>query len=160
MLYALYFFTFWVFILVVFHQYTFKYFDLLYLTFIVLLGGSYISFINPGKYILKLPDDTDIEFSGIHRFIIVDLAIHLFMFLFIYYWYYNYYKSHIDMNRYIHTALLIMVYMIIITVCFMYTKVISDKSVKSAMPVCDVYGIKFIEFLIVLIIGTILYMFI
>lgn len=156
MLYALYFFTLWIFILVIFHQYTFKYFDLLYLTFIVLICGSYISFINPGKYILKLSDNTDIKFSGFHRFIITDLAIHLFMFLFIYYWYYNYYKSHIDVNRYIHTALLIIVYMIIITVCFMYTKV----SATSIMPVCDVYGIKFIEFLIVLIIGTILYMFI
>jgi hypothetical protein len=155
MLYALYFLTSWIFILVVFHQYTFKYFDLLYLTFIALICGSYISFINPGKYILKLPDDKNIEFSGFHRFIIIDLAIHLFMFLFICYWYYNYYKSHININRYIHTALLIIIYMIIVTVCFLYTKV----SAKSVMPVCDVYGIKFIEFLIIFIIGTILYNF-
>ena len=157
MLYALYFLTFWVFILVIFHQYTFKYIDLLYLTFIVLLGGSYISFINPGKYIFKLSDDTNIEFSGFNRFIIIDVAIHLFMFLFIYYWYYDYYKNNNDITRYINTALIIILYMIVVTICFIYAKANVKESI---MPICDIYGIKFIEILIVFIIGTIFYMFI
>lgn len=160
MLYALYFFTLWIFILVIFHQYTFKYVDLLYLTFIVLIGGSYISFINPGKYIYKFPDNKYIEFSGYHRFIIIDIAMHIFMFIFIYYWYYNYYKHILTVKRHIpiilNTILLIIIYMIIITVCFCITNANS----KSIIPVCDVYGIKFIEFIIVLIIGTIFYLFI
>ena len=75
LLYAIVFLTFWMIILVVFHQYTYKYIDLLYLTFICLILGSYISFINPGKYIYKSGEKEEIiEFNGFHRIIIIDIS--------------------------------------------------------------------------------------
>ncbi len=75
------FFTVWIFILVLFHQYTHKIFSLPFLTFIVMINGLYFSYINPGKFVLH---DGDIEYQivGLEKFI-VDAFLHIGVFLFI-----------------------------------------------------------------------------
>jgi hypothetical protein len=99
-MYAWRFLTFWMVISVIFHKWTHEYIDLLYFSFVCLAVGSYISFVGPGVYKYG-----DVEFKGLERFIVVDMAIHLFFFIFVYWNYYNYYKG--DGNRTFFVTLLI-----------------------------------------------------
>jgi hypothetical protein len=84
MVYGLLFLTFWIDIFIILHKYTYNYINLLYLAFIMLFMGSYISFIRPGFIIYKF-DNEIIKFNNVQKFIIVDLFLHLFFFTFIYY---------------------------------------------------------------------------
>lgn len=87
------FLTCWIVLAVVFHNYTHEYVDLLYLTFLAFIVGSYISFFNPGYYSIEDKDEKNsIIFAGMHRIIVVDLAIHAFLFGFVLIKYYDYYK--------------------------------------------------------------------
>jgi hypothetical protein len=147
MLYAFLFFTLWVIILVVLHKYTFRYIDLLYLTFITLVVGSYISFINPGYILFKVNDKETIKFEGFNKIIITDLASHLFIFLFIYFWYYDYYKVK-DKNLILNSVLLLFIYFIITTIHL------------QRLSVETVYNVKIINLLIVFVIASCLYYFI
>lgn len=99
-MYAWRFLTFWMVLLVIFHKWTHKYIDLLYLSFVCFSVGSYISFVGPGVYKYG-----DVEFKGLERLIVVDMAIHIFFFLFVYWNYYSYYKG--DGNRTFFITLLI-----------------------------------------------------
>jgi hypothetical protein len=47
----LYFFTVWNMLLLVFHQFASKYFDLLYMSFITMTVGLYLSFVNPKYFV-------------------------------------------------------------------------------------------------------------
>ena len=159
LLYAIVFLTFWMIILVVFHQYTYKYIDLLYLTFICLILGSYISFINPGKYIYKSGEKEEIiEFNGYHRIIIIDISMHFIFFFFVYFLYYNYYKRK-DIKLILNSILLILIYLIITSIIF-YIKYKETRERSLTLITKDVYGIKTIEILIIFTVATTLYFFI
>ena len=80
------FITVWVFILVIFHNITSKYFSLSYLTFMVLLNGLYVSYINPSKYYIEYYHNNEksiIIIDGINKNI-VDIIFHIIPFIFIY----------------------------------------------------------------------------
>lgn len=73
------FFTLWVFVLVCLAPLTCKYINVLFLSSIVLLVGSYFSFIEPGFYTL----DNGKIIQGRKRFIYVDLIMHFLPWVFI-----------------------------------------------------------------------------
>jgi hypothetical protein len=77
------FLTIWIFILVLFHTFTSKFFSLSFLSFIVLFKGLYLSYINPTKYLI-IYKDSIIVIDG-YKKIIVDLFLHILPFIFIYY---------------------------------------------------------------------------
>lgn len=96
--YILLFFTTWTCLLAVLHQYTHGCINLLYLTFVTLVIGSYISFCNPGKFTV-LVKKKEVDYTGIRKLLIVDLLAHALVFLFIYWRYRDYYFSgtgHVD----------------------------------------------------------------
>ena len=110
---SLQFLTTWITLLVVLHHYTYEYIDLLYLTFLALLVGSYVSFIHPKLYTLE-SESGPIIFSGFHRFVIIDIAIHIFLFCFTYYHYSKHYKKKITSIPLITSILLVFIYMVCI----------------------------------------------
>lgn len=112
MFYALYFFTFWSILLVILHKYTYKHVNLLFITFISLIIGSYISFLHP-KYFIYEIDNEKIYLTGLHKFIIIDIFAHILPFLFVYFTYYNYYKNKSILEDPI-TILIVLIYGIII----------------------------------------------
>jgi hypothetical protein len=77
------FFTIWIFILTIFNKYTSKYFNLPYLSLIVLVLGSYLSFIHPKYYKIVIFHKT-IKIKGIARFILADIIFHMGVFLYNY----------------------------------------------------------------------------
>ena len=117
---SLQFLTLWILILVIFHKYTYQYLDLMYLTFISLIVGSYISFINPKMYVVNNKPDEEIVLKNFHRFVIVDLSVHLFCFVFIWYYYYDYYKHLNSMIPLVTSILVLIVYTLNIDVAKVY----------------------------------------
>lgn len=102
------FFTFWMIILTLFHKYVYKYINLLYLSFITLIIGIYMSYINPREFTFILFNES-YTLRGVEKTIIVDLFAHLLIFVYIYTLYYKYYTPfRID------TALLLSIVIIII----------------------------------------------
>lgn len=81
-LYVLSYFTTWSVLAVVFHAHTHKYINLVFLTFVTLMIGLYMSFINPRKFVFYFDKDR-YEFTGAQKFIIVDMFFHLGAFLFV-----------------------------------------------------------------------------
>jgi hypothetical protein len=147
MFYSLIFLTTWIVILVLFHKYTHKYINLLYLTFLAFAVGSYLSFINPGFYTLPLSRKENIIFHGWHRFIIIDVAIHFLFFCFVYYFYYDFYKTGKTVSgRRISNN----------TICAICI-VILYLSILSYNCVTKIYKIGLVELVIVSIISSILY---
>ena len=84
------FFTFWLIILTLFHKYVYKYVNLLYLSFVTLIIGSYMSYINPREFTFVLFNES-YTLRGIEKTIIIDLFAHLLIFVYIYSLYYKYY---------------------------------------------------------------------
>lgn len=125
------FFTAWVLGLVVFHHWTHKYIDLLYLTFIVTITGFYLSIIHPRQYSFRLFDE-QYKLTSWDRFLIVDI-IHIFAFIFIA----SRYKSKLDMKLLLAIAL----------IC-LYSLVINCK---------DIYMINTFELVSVITCATLLY---
>jgi hypothetical protein len=134
-------------ILAVFHKFTYKYVDLLYLSFITLIVGSYVSFIDPGYIIFKVSNNEIIKFEGFHKLIIIDLASHLFIFLFVYYLYYNYYKTTKNKNILILNALLLIIIYNILTTIYL-----------KKLPAESIYNIKFSTTFVVFIVATLFYL--
>ncbi len=79
------FLTIWIFILVLFHKISSKIFSLSFLSFIILLVGLYISYINPTKYYIEYYDKTIILEGQVKN--ILDIYLHIIPFFFIYYTY-------------------------------------------------------------------------
>ena len=81
------FFTIWIFILVILHNISSKYFSLPYLSFVILFNGLYFSYINPCKYYIQYYDDNNeksiIVIEGIKKYM-VDIILHIMPFIFIY----------------------------------------------------------------------------
>lgn len=92
MFFFLYLFTFWVIVLCIFDEYTHKYVNLLYLTFITLIIGLYISYVHP-RYFRYPIDDETIRFEGFTKFYIIDLFSHIVPFIYILFKYKSYYAS-------------------------------------------------------------------
>lgn len=78
-LYAFKFFTTWVFILAICHRYLHQYVNLLYLSFITMIVGFYLSFINPRRFVFYFENER-YEYTGIQKFIIVDMIFHILVF--------------------------------------------------------------------------------
>ena len=137
MFYFLYFLTSWSILFVILHTFTHKYIDLLYMTFIILVIGSYISFVRPKKFVYKI-DNEEIVFKGLHKLIVVDIFAHLLPFLFIYYKYRTYYMTR-DFPLYDPiTILIILSYFVLID--------------TNAL-----YGVDKYEIFLLFIVGTCLY---
>ena len=148
MFYSLIFFTTWVVILVVFHQYTHKYVDLLYLSFLAFFVGSYLSFVKPGFYTLPLTKKENIIFYGWHRFIIIDISIHLFFLCFVYYFYFSFYQKKYQKNTNINP--------LVASICLLilYMNTLSFSGIK------QVYKIDLIELFFISLIATLVYFYI
>jgi hypothetical protein len=156
------FLTFWVVILVVFHKYTHKYIDLLYLTFLCFVMGSYISFVKPGYFVLH-GGSNDIVFSGFHKFVIVDVAVHFFFLLFVYQLYYSFYKP-VKLNLVISAIVLIFVYVMYVIIWnnfantdFKIDKLKKQGDLSGLYHIEYVYGLSPIEFIVNFAIATSLY---
>lgn len=122
-------------ILTFFHNYVYEYIHLLYLSFITLFIGLYLSFINPHKFIYKFGDKT-YEFNGYNK-LFIDI-IHIAIFVFIYKKYNLYYSSHDNNNKLYISILLLLFYIFFINVE-------------------DIYKIKMEEFLTIFSILNIIY---
>jgi hypothetical protein len=83
-LYLTMFFTFWNILLVAFHKYTRHYVDLLYLSFVVLVVGFYLSFINPARFIFRFGEEK-VYVTGLEKFVFCDLLSHLLIFGYVLY---------------------------------------------------------------------------
>ena len=106
------FFTFWVFLLVLFSKYTYKYFNLEYLTFIVLSIGLYLSYINPRFYRFELFGKKYELKDTLEKFFIADLLFHIATFYYVYEVYRNEYTT-LD-YRTLNSLLLLLVYSLFI----------------------------------------------
>ncbi len=135
-LYILVFFTTWNLLFVIFHKYTYDKINLLYLSFITLICGLYISFINPKKFVFKFDNEKYI-FDGWSKSVYVDIPFHIAIFLWVYFMYNNYYKK--QRNDTLYISFLIFVFYICI------------------INVSSVYYISFIEFLIVFTVAHLVY---
>jgi hypothetical protein len=135
--YVFVFFTTWNVLLVLFHRYTYKFIDLLYLSYLTLMIGLYLSFVNPKRFIFRFGDKR-YNFNGINKFLVVDLFFHILVFLFVYLTYFSYYHQQSCDSSLLNTFAIIIMY-----VCVVDIK--------------KVYGITFLEFLIVFAITNLLY---
>lgn len=135
MWYLLHFFTFWSLIFVVLHTYTARFLDLRYMTFIVLVIGSYLSFVNPGSFKFIRDDGNVDEYRGWRKFLIIDIAMHLCVFIYI--WVVQQ-KTGFDISTFLCTHILLIVYL-------------------STVNVERVYGVPFSEVFIVFMVTNILF---
>lgn len=78
------FFTTWCVIIVAFHEVLHKYIEVLFLTAIVFLIGSYVSHVKPKYFILKLTNQT-IYIEGFSKLLIDLIHVSLFVFAIRYY---------------------------------------------------------------------------
>jgi hypothetical protein len=131
------FFTTWYILLVIFHKTTIKYINLLYLSFVVLIGGLYISYIHPRQYKLIMFND-EYKLEDSRKFILVDMFFHIMAFIFVYSKYKSYYTPiKIDMQLMASIGL----------IC-LYSLIINVK---------DVYSIRLFELMTILVLATLSY---
>jgi hypothetical protein len=134
------FFTFWVVFLVLGNKYTYKYVNLEYLTFITLLIGLYLSYINPGYYRFKLLDKWYEIRNTCEKFILVDLLFHILTFYYVYKIYRNEYIK-LD-KRIVISLLLIMIYYILIDIEKIYN--ISEKELMGVFVIVNIIYLLFL----------------
>ena len=106
------FFTFWVFILTIFSEFTIKYFNLTFLSTIVLIIGSIFSYIYPGYYVLIL-NDKEYKIDGITK-ILSDIIFHLLVFV------YNYNKFGFSDSNIENSIILLIFYVLVVDVNKLY----------------------------------------
>ena len=135
-LYIFVFFTTWNLLIVMFHKYTHDKLNLLSLSFITLLGGLYLSLVNPRRFVYRLGKDKYV-FTGAKKLLYVDVPFHFVIFAFVYYLYNDYYRES-DHNTLLISCILLLSYACII-------------------DIKRVYGISFMEFLIMFAICNLLY---
>lgn len=109
-------FTIWVFILILFHYITSYIFSLPFLSFIVLINGLYLSYINPAKYYIEYKD-TIIILDG-YKKNIADICLHIIPFAFIYFTYG--FENFFTNWKLIPSLLLILIYLVIYNPSFIY----------------------------------------
>lgn len=128
----LYFFTVWNILFLVFHQVTSKHFDLLYMSFIVMTVGLYLSFVNP-KYFVWSGGNMIKDWKSK---IVIDI-VHVVMFLFAMF----FIKKPRHHLKLINTLLVMILYI-------------------SLVDPEKVYKVKLEEILLVISLFTIIYLFI
>lgn len=131
--YVIFFFTTWNILLVVFHKYTSEYIDLLYLSFITMFIGLYLSLVNPRKFVFRY-DDKKYVFMGFQKFLMIDIVFHIFIFLYVFFYIHESFSE----KKLLGSILILAVYIICINIK-------------------KVYGISIIEFIILFSIINILY---
>ena len=136
------FFTFWVFLLVLFSKYTYKYFNLEYLTFIVLSIGLYLSYINPRFYRFELFGKKYELKDTLEKFFIADLLFHIATFYYVYEVYRNEYTT-LD-YRTLNSLLLLLVYSLFIDFEKLYN--INKKELMTVFLIVNIiyFSYKFI----------------
>ena len=100
-------------LLILFHEHVHAYIDLLFLTFVTMISGLYISLINPRKYVFTLFNNS-YELSGADRFFVVDIFFHVGIFMFVYSVYKNDYTPLSVNCRFLFVLLLFVSYIILI----------------------------------------------
>lgn len=90
--YSFKFFTTWVLVMALFHKYVFDKVNLLFLSWMTCIVGLYFSFINPRKFVFYF-EGLKYEYTGLEKFIIVDILFHVLVLIAIYQYYGAYYKS-------------------------------------------------------------------
>lgn len=83
MWYLLAFFTTWSCVLTVLHKYTHSIIELRFMTFMVMLMGLYLSFINPRRFVVHFHDGSVVTFTGAEKFVAVDMFLHIGVFVYI-----------------------------------------------------------------------------
>lgn len=131
------FFTTWNVILVILHKYTSAWFDLMYLSFITLAIGSYLSFINPRRFVFRF-GDKKYTFKGLEKFLTVDMIFHIGVFCYVYYLYNTHYIIKSNDVQLFASVMLIAIYIAIV-------------------DIKRVYGINFIEIFTIFCTSHILY---
>jgi len=116
-------FTNWILVLTIFHKITVKYLNLLFLSTVVLIGGTYIFYVNPSSLPI-IRDNEVVVFQGIQKHII-HFIFHVIPFVFILYKYGKYFSlDYPSDSRFIASFLLIAIYMFLvnfINLYFLYT---------------------------------------
>lgn len=136
-LYAFRFFTTWMIVLVIFHHTTHRYINLLLLATVTAVVGLYLSFVNPRRFVFYFEGER-YEYTGLQKFIIVDIMFHVLMLYFVWLRYGGHYLTcevgHLDM---VAVALLV--------------------GYVLAHDVQRIYGIHVVEMLAVGIVGLCVY---
>ena len=135
--YTFYFFTNWSFIFSVFHRYTYKYVNLLYMSFITMFMGLYMSYINPRKFVFFF-DDKRYIYEGLHKFILCDMIFHILVFILIVGKYASYYQKHKSPGGILAVLGIMVIYMMI-------------------YDIEKVYGIKMFEMVTVFLLANFVY---
>lgn len=130
------FFTTWCVLLVALHKNLYKNINLLYISFVTCVIGTYFSLYNPKYFEFEWKNKTYIV-DGWKKFFLADLT-HIIPFLIIYCIYYKYYKTSKSILQNIHAFLILIIYL-------------------SLYNVQKVYNVSFWEVLIVFSIATLLY---
>lgn len=115
LLYGLKFFTTWMAIMAIFHKQINKYISLSFLAFVVMVAGLYLSYINPGKFVVY-DVDKRVEITGGYKFL-GDIVFHIGVFLFIYF---NYGIEPIWDLRVLSGIILLFIYSLIIDINKVY----------------------------------------
>lgn len=115
--YLLRFFTTWSTVFMLLHRYTSNIFNLVYMTWIVLVIGLYFSFINPRKFVVYGNDGKKIAFNGIQKFFMIDLVFHILMF---YYAWYLYGAKKQHSATYLNVILIMLIYFSLVDVKLVY----------------------------------------
>ena len=116
--YLLFFFTTWNTIIILFHRYLYKSVNLIYLTYITCLIGTYLSLYNPGYFKVNISGET-IVIDGWKKFIMADM-VHLLPFLFVYCMYYTHYKNEPGYVPMVNAMLLLLIYVILANIKKIY----------------------------------------
>lgn len=112
--YAFKFFTAWMLVMALLHNYLFDKVNLLLLSWITCIVGLYLSFINPRRFVFYF-EGVRYEYTGLQKFIIVDTVAHIMVLYAMYACYGDYYKSIGIVNLPTFVAIVIMMIYLAIT---------------------------------------------
>ena len=118
-------FTNWVLVFTIFHKISVKYVNLLFLSTVVLIGGTYIFYVNPCS-LPYIRDNEVVAFQGIQKHII-HFIFHVIPFVFILYRYGKYFSlDYPSDSRFIVSFLLIAIYLFLVNFINLYFLHTSD----------------------------------
>ena len=117
LIYIFKFLTIWSFFLSLFHNYVNSYISLPFLSFICMIMGLYISYINPKKYVIYNYNKPIEIKNNLIKLLFIDIPFHILVFIFIIY---KYGFDDIYDIKIITTLLLIFFYYSINDISFIY----------------------------------------
>ena len=107
------FFTIWTLLLTIFHKYTSKYFNLVFLSTIVLIIGSFVSLIHPRIFVIYFLNNKYIISNTLIKFLTADV-MHICLFMF------NYHKYKYNTKNILNSLLLLLFYSLTINFIKLY----------------------------------------